>query len=129
MRGFYVPEMALRHIIPADRLNKRYFRRWFYWRGISRALLYERSGLDMEAPEQTHARLLDGAARRSACRDTSIARRFARAADWVRDTLRGRRVEAFEHELWLCFFAGIVRQRFRDTRAGRDAVARVAPGA
>ena len=41
------------HIIPADRLCKTYFRRWFYWRGISRALLYERAGLDMEAPEQT----------------------------------------------------------------------------
>ena len=32
--------MIVEHIIPADRLNKRYFRRWFYWRGISRALLY-----------------------------------------------------------------------------------------
>ena len=53
VRGFYVPEMVLEHIIPADRLCKRYFRRWFYWRGISRALLYERAGLDMEAPEQT----------------------------------------------------------------------------
>src|SRR4029079_7644598 len=53
LRGFYVPEMWLEHIIPASRLNKRYFRRWFYWRGVSRALLYERAGLDMEAPEQT----------------------------------------------------------------------------
>jgi hypothetical protein len=23
---------------------------------------------------------------------------------------------AFEHELWLCFFAGVVRQRFADRR-------------
>jgi glycosyltransferase involved in cell wall biosynthesis len=53
LRGFYVPELALRHIIPAARLNKAYFRRWFYWRGISRAMLYEKAGLDMEAPEQT----------------------------------------------------------------------------
>jgi hypothetical protein len=53
VRGFYLPELWLEHIIPADRLRKAYFRRWFYWRGISRALLYERSGLDMEAPEQT----------------------------------------------------------------------------
>ena len=41
VRGFYVPEMVVRHIIPASRLNKAYFRRWFYWRGISRAMLYE----------------------------------------------------------------------------------------
>ena len=39
LRGFYVPEMVVRHIIPAARLNKAYFRRWFYWRGISRAML------------------------------------------------------------------------------------------
>ena len=73
LRGFYIPELSLRHIIPADRLNKRYFRRWFYWRGISRALLYERSGLDMEAPEQT---TLDFTTCRtsSACRATCVAR-------------------------------------------------------
>ena len=53
LRGFYVPEMVVRHIIPAARLNKKYFRRWFYWRGISRAMLYEKAGLDMETPEQT----------------------------------------------------------------------------
>ena len=53
VRGFYAPEMSVRHVIPASRLNKRYFRRWFYWRGISRARLYEKAGLDMEAPEQT----------------------------------------------------------------------------
>lgn len=52
LRGFYIPDMVLEHIIPGDRLCKRYFRRWFFWRGNSRALLYERSGLDMEAPEQ-----------------------------------------------------------------------------
>jgi hypothetical protein len=50
-------------------------------------------------------------------------------AHWIRDSVRGRRLEAFEHELWLCFFAGIVRQRFRDSRARRSPVATVAPGA
>jgi hypothetical protein len=44
------------------------------------------------------------------------------------EALRGRRIRAFEHELWLCFFAGIVRQRFRDSRARRSHVA-VARGA
>ena len=53
LRGFYVPEMVVQHIIPASRLTKAYFRRWFYWRGISRAMLYQKAGLDMEAPERT----------------------------------------------------------------------------
>jgi glycosyltransferase involved in cell wall biosynthesis len=128
VRGFYVPEMSLRHIIPADRLNRRYFRRWFYWRGISRAMLYERAGLDMEAPEQT---TLDFSTvphvfgvPRYLYRKALLAARH-----WIVDTIRGRRIQAFERELWLCFFAGIVRQRFRDTRARSAQTAPVAPGA
>ena len=45
--------MVVHHVIPASRLTKAYFRRWFYWRGISRARLYAKAGLDMEAPERT----------------------------------------------------------------------------
>jgi glucosyl-dolichyl phosphate glucuronosyltransferase len=37
MRGRYVPAMAVRHFVPAARLTKQYFRRWWYWKGISRA--------------------------------------------------------------------------------------------
>jgi len=128
LRGFYVPGMSLRHIIPAARLNKRYFRRWFYWRGISRAMLYERSGLDMEAPEQTTLDFstvphIFGVPR-------YLYRKALRAlGDWFVDSLRGRQLRAFERELWLCFFAGILRQRFRDTVARRTHVAPVAPGA
>ena len=125
VRGFYIPEMSLRHIIPADRLNKKYFRRWFYWRGISRAMLYERAGLDMEAPEQTTLDFstvphIAGVPR------YLYRRALASVAAWVRETLRGRSIEAFEHELWICFFAGIVRQRWHDSRAHRTALPRAA---
>lgn len=120
VRGFYVPEMKVEHIIPADRLTKSYFRRWFYWRGISRAMMYERAGLDMEHPEQTRLdfsrvphvmgtpRYLYGKAVRA------IAR-------WISATLQRDRVTAFEQELWLCFFAGIVRQRRKDSRPAPEA--------
>jgi glycosyltransferase involved in cell wall biosynthesis len=116
VRGWYIPEMHLRHIIPADRLNKRYFRRWFFWRGISRARLYERAGLDMEAPEQT---TLDF---RTVPHVFGVPRYLYRKAlgalaGWLRETVRGNRIAAFEHETWLWFFAGIVRQRWTDSRA------------
>ena len=121
VRGFYVPDMSLRHIIPAERLNRKYFRRWFYWRGISRAMLYERAGLDMEAPEQT---MLDFS---KVPHIAGVPRYLYRKAlvnlaGWLRQTIRGRSLEAFEHELWVCFFAGILRQRWRDARARRRAV-------
>jgi glucosyl-dolichyl phosphate glucuronosyltransferase len=110
LRGFYVPDLCVRHIIPASRLNKTYFRRWFYWRGISRARLYEKAGLDMEAPEQT---ALDF---RSVPHVFGVPRYLYRRAmesvvACVRATVRRDAVAAFEHELWVWFFAGIVRQR------------------
>jgi glucosyl-dolichyl phosphate glucuronosyltransferase len=126
LRGFYVPEMSVRHIIPPDRLNKAYFRRWFYWRGISRAMLYERAGLDMEAPEQT---TLDFS---TVPHIFGVPRYLYRkalgaAANWLRATLQGDGLRAFEQETWLWFFAGIVRQRWtnaRPRRFGRPAAAR-----
>jgi glycosyltransferase involved in cell wall biosynthesis len=115
VRGFYIPEMALEHIIPADRLCKRYFRRWFFWRGISRALLYERAGLDMEAPEQ---KLLDfskvphlGGVPRYLYRKAA-----SHLMGWFAAAVRGNAVASFDHEVWIWFFAGIVKQRWRDSR-------------
>jgi GT2 family glycosyltransferase len=115
VRGYYAPEMVVHHIIPAARLNKRYFRRWFYWRGISRALLYEQSGLDMEMPERTP---LDP---RRVPHIFGMPRHLYRVA--LREAwrsaiayLRRDAIAAFDHELWLWFFAGMVRQRWRDRR-------------
>ena len=112
VRGFYAPELVVRHIIPASRLNKAYFRRWFYWRGISRARLYEKSGLDMEAPERT---TLDFrkvphvlGVPRYLYRKTLVSAGRAMAAG-----LRGNALEAFDHELWVWFFFGILARRWR----------------
>jgi glycosyltransferase involved in cell wall biosynthesis len=115
LRGFYVPEIVVRHIIPADRLRKEYFRRWFYWRGISRAILYQQQGLDMESPERTRfdfsqAPHLFGVPRylfRTAAREV---------VGIMRSALRRDSVATFEHELWLWMFAGIVRQRWKDRK-------------
>lgn len=113
IRGCYAPDLVVRHIIPASRLNKRYFRRWFYWRGISRALLYQQQGLDMESPQDTtidfsHVTHVAGVPKylfRTAA---------AMAGAMLRSAARGDQMAAFEHELWLCMFAGILRQRWRD---------------
>jgi glucosyl-dolichyl phosphate glucuronosyltransferase len=40
LRGMYVPEMELHHHVPKARLTRRYFRRWWFWKGISRARLH-----------------------------------------------------------------------------------------
>lgn len=38
-RGVYDPSVWVRHYVPADRLTRKYFRRWFYWSGKTRALM------------------------------------------------------------------------------------------
>ncbi|MGE0445985.1 MAG: glycosyltransferase family 2 protein [Vicinamibacterales bacterium] len=115
VRGCYAPNLTIRHIVPANRLNRRYFRRWFYWRGISRALLYQQGALDMENPQGGPvdvARIphIFGVPRylwRTA---------LSQGVAMVRAALRGDGPARFEHELWLWMFAGIVRQRWRDRR-------------
>jgi glucosyl-dolichyl phosphate glucuronosyltransferase len=116
VRGFYVPQMVVQHIIPASRLKKRYFRRWFYWRGISRARLYERWGFDMQAPEQ--AALDPSQVRHIAGVPRYLYRKALRnLARWAAASLRRDAVAAFEHELWFWFFAGVVTERWKDWRA------------
>jgi glycosyltransferase involved in cell wall biosynthesis len=36
-RGRYAPNMEVHHHVPPERLTKEYFRRWWYWKGVSRA--------------------------------------------------------------------------------------------
>lgn len=38
-RGGYAPRMEVHHHVPAERLTKRYFRRWWYWKGVSRSVV------------------------------------------------------------------------------------------
>lgn len=39
IHGMYVPELTIRHHIPAERLTRSYHRRWCYWRGVSQGVL------------------------------------------------------------------------------------------
>jgi glucosyl-dolichyl phosphate glucuronosyltransferase len=113
LRGFWTPTIMVRHVIHSDRLNKRYFRRWFYWRGVSRAILFQQHGLDMENPQGT---TLDFAnVPRVAGTPRYLFRTIVRTVvAVVRAVLRRDRVEAFEQELQLWMYAGIIRQRWRD---------------
>jgi glucosyl-dolichyl phosphate glucuronosyltransferase len=116
LSGFYTPGMIVHHLVAADRLAKPYFRRWFYWFGISRAIMYANHGLDMESPDE---RQFDPSV---APHIGGVPRYMYRGAlyhlrESVRDVIRGRAADAFEHELMLCFFAGVLRQRWADRRA------------
>ena len=39
--GYYDPDVVVRHLVPTQRLTRRYFRRWFYWHGKTTALMLD----------------------------------------------------------------------------------------
>ena len=115
LHGFYVPDMIAHHVVDADRLKKPYFRRWFYWHGISRAILFAKLGVDMDAPDQS--RLDYSKVPQIAGIPRHMYRTLAgRARDFVVASLRRDPARAFEHELWLCFFAGLAKQRWAERK-------------
>jgi glucosyl-dolichyl phosphate glucuronosyltransferase len=124
--GYYLPDVVVQHLIPAKRLTKRYFRQWFYWRGISRAIIYAQTGADMEYPQSSTLEF------RSLPHIAGVPRYLYRSAwcaacDTVVERLRNRRTESFERELWLWSFAGIVRQRWADRRIAPGSVGTIKP--
>lgn len=113
LRGMYAPNMVVHHVIPADRLRKRYFRKWSYWHGVSRAMLFQQHPIDMQAPEKplpdfSKLRMVFGAPRYMyrSCLESAIA--------MVKHRSKGQPVAAFERELDLWFFLGVLRQRWKD---------------
>jgi glycosyltransferase involved in cell wall biosynthesis len=115
LRGFYVPEMVVHHVVEADRLNKRYFRRWSYWHGISRAILFAKLGVDMDAPDNSRLDFSKvpqiGGVPRYMYRTLAT-----HLKEFIQARLRGDSIAAFQHELWLCFFAGVAKQRWTERK-------------
>ena len=126
LRGMYLPRMIVHHRVDAERLTRRYFYRWFYWHGISRAILYRTTGAHLLEPESAIAhsaeRHLLGVPA-SLWHDAAFA-----VGSTARRRLRGNRRDAFEYELLLCFFAGVLRQRLRDRRSGDPVQSGIALG-
>ena len=108
VKGLYVPEMRLRHHVPASRMTRAYYRRWWYWKGIARARMQSihpvsELGLDLRTTPRVAGipRFMWG----SAVRD---------AIGWCAAARRGSATERAEHEMMLAFFAGYAIDRARN---------------
>jgi glycosyltransferase involved in cell wall biosynthesis len=122
-RGKYVPEMQVHHHIPAKRLTRGYFRKWWFGKGVSRAALERMQPITELGIDLRRTPHLLGVPRfmyRSALRD----------AIWtVRERLVRRPEQAFRHEMMLAYFAGYGWARWRERRAGTTPAQRVQPNA
>jgi glycosyltransferase involved in cell wall biosynthesis len=115
LRGMYVPAMTLDHHVPAARLTKRYFRQWWFGKGVSRAAL-ERlqpiTELNIDLRSTPHVlgvpRYMFG----------SAARDLLRMAI---ETIRRRPEAAFRHQMMLAYFAGYLWSTWRGRARRRGA--------
>jgi glucosyl-dolichyl phosphate glucuronosyltransferase len=124
LRGLYVPEMVVQHHVPAARLTKRYFRRWWMGKGYSKALLeamqpITEMGLDLR--QVPHVGSLPRFMLGGAIRDLTA---------YVRAAARGNITERFRCEMRLAYLAGFVSARGiwrRPAYAAIDAVGTSTP--
>jgi glucosyl-dolichyl phosphate glucuronosyltransferase len=106
MTGFYIPEMVIHHKVPAARLTKGYFRRSFYWRGVSRAILYRMAAADPETPEEPSPGL--ARAPRIGGVPRYLYRTFlANLAGFLRALARRDSRAILDTEMQLWFYAGL----------------------
>jgi len=109
MRGLYVPAMRVQHHIPARRLERKYFRRWWFGKGVSRSALEQSrpvTELGVDLKTTPHVLSVPRYMYGSALRDV---------LGWMSNAARRRRAEAFRHEMMLAYFAGYFLSRTRVT--------------
>jgi len=115
-RGLYVPEMVLNHVVPASRLTRTYFLKWWYWKGVSHARVHE-----------IHGRTELGIDTRRVPRVLGVPRfifgsALRNALGWLGALIRRNPAARAEHWLSLVYYAGYCREIWRPTTLGRETV-------
>ena len=114
-RGLYVPAMVLDHVVPASRLTRDYFRRWWYWKGVSHARVHGIHGrTELGIDTRTVPRLF-GVPRFVY---GNVVRNFTA---WLRAWIRRDPARRAEHWLSLAYYAGYCREIWWPTTLGRAA--------
>jgi glycosyltransferase involved in cell wall biosynthesis len=113
-RGRYVPGLVVSHHVPAWRLTKKYYREWFYWKGISRALMAETVPIDDVGTDYRVVPRIAGIPRFMFRQAAGTAARLAGRA------VRGDAAGAFVREAWLWYYWGFARQSWRTRRAASN---------
>ena len=115
-QGLYVPAMVLDHVVPASRLTRNYFRRWWYWKGVSHARVH-----------QMHGRTELNVDLRNVPRVLGIPRFVygnvvRNIKGWLRGWVRRDPAKRAQHWMSLAYYAGYCREIWRPTTLGREGV-------
>jgi glucosyl-dolichyl phosphate glucuronosyltransferase len=111
-RGLYVPEMVLDHVVSASRLTRSYFRRWWYWKGISHARMHRihaRTELGLDVSRMP--RIL-GVPR------FVITNMFRHLAGWMKSLILPNAARRAERGLSIAYHIGYCREVWWPTTLG-----------
>lgn len=106
-RGAYVPAMEVHHHVPAARLTRSYFRRWWFGKGVSRSALERlqpRTDMGIDLRHTPHVLGVPRYMYGSALRDL---------AGWARAVVGRRPAAAFRRQMMVMYFAGYFWARQR----------------
>jgi hypothetical protein len=108
-KGYYDPAVAVHHFVPAGRLTRRYFRRWFFWNGKTQALM-----LDALHPELDMSRVP---------RVAGVPRFLYRQSlhqlwRWIRTWGSRDALDVFREELYTLQRAGLMFECWRRRKSG-----------
>jgi len=106
IKGLYVPSMIVFHHVPPERLTQHYFRRWWYWRGVSRAR-FDTIHPRQDSVDLTQVPHLLGIPR------YMVKRALADGWRWAATVARRDRIKRLVTELQLAYAAGYWRERHR----------------
>jgi hypothetical protein len=114
--------MELHHHVPEARLTRRYFRRWWYWKGISRARLHAihpetELGLDLRRVPR-----INGVPR------FAFGEVFGHARKLCTSALRRDPVRTAEEEMMLMYSVGYVLETWRGKKASAKGISDEPPG-
>jgi glucosyl-dolichyl phosphate glucuronosyltransferase len=122
--GQYVPAMEVEHHVPSTRLSKDYFRRWWFWKGVSRARM-----------DTLHPITELGVDLRTVPHFAGVPRYMFAAVPrllvaWMLAAVRGRSADAMRQEMLLCYTMGYMRARWarRQSPLSTHALDPAAPG-
>lgn len=99
-RGLYEPAMGLDHHVPAARLTRDYFRRWWYWKGVSKSRLERRHPVTELGVDLREVPAIAGLPR------FMVGGAFRDGAAWAFACLSRNAVERMRRESRLYYFAG-----------------------
>lgn len=102
--GYYDPELFVHHLVPAERLTRAYFRRWFFWHGKTQALMLPDLYMDLDLARTPHVFGVPRFVYRQA---------FAQYSRWLTGLGRSDSLGLLIEELRALQFAGLLTECWR----------------